>query len=796
MEKGREFWNGIGGFVEDGREYEIVLENGVTPPAPWCNVVANPDFGFTASETGAGVTWAYNSRENKLTPWSNDPVRDPAGEAIYVRDAMTGRVMTPMSLGRKDRGAYRARHGFGYSAFFHEEGGLRQRARAFVPVSDAVKIWDLQLENASGRELRLSVTYYAEWVLGTDRAATGPYLVTSFDNRHGYLYAENVYSPLFREHRAFLFADAPLEGYTGDRQEVLGRGGSVEYPGGLEDTLSSAVGVGLDACGAIQLSVRMAPGETRRLTLGLGYAPDGETAAALCRKYRSAANVDKALEEVRQHWDGILSAVRVKTCDRAMDILLNGWLLYQTVACRLYARTAFYQNGGAFGFRDQLQDAMALVFARPDMLRAQLLRASSRQFPEGDVQHWWHPPTGVGVRTRITDDMLWLPYAAAHYIQATGDIGLLREETPFISGPQLAEGQHDMMFTPEVSGETATLYEHCKRAIARTGLGAHGLPLIGGGDWNDGMDEVGIEGKGESVWLAWFHYAVLDAFIPLAALMGDRAYADGLTVEKARLKENIEANAWDGAWYLRAFYDDGSKLGSHENQEARIDSISQSWAVLSGAGDPGRAKQAFQSAMEHLVLEEEGVSLLLTPPFDKTPQNPGYIKDYHPGIRENGGQYTHGAIWLAIAAARLGEARAAQRLFTYLNPITRTLDPDSVAKYEKEPYVMAADVYYQAPRTGRGGWSWYTGSGGWMYQGLLLHFLGLRREGDSLFVRACVPADFGEYEIRYRYYSTTFVIAVRPLPQGQAQPDETRIRLRDDGQEHRIEVEIGCGAGV
>ncbi|HSK67770.1 MAG TPA: hypothetical protein VLA21_00750 [Candidatus Limnocylindria bacterium] len=789
---GMEFFNGFGGFVNGGKEYEIVMDGGTAPPAPWINVVANPDFGFTVSEAGAGVTWAYNSRENKITPWSNDPVRDPAGEAIYVRDAMTGRVMTPTSLGRRDRGAYRVRHGFGYSLFFHEEAGLRQRARVFTPAHDMVKLWELELENVSGREMQLQVTYYAEWVMGTDRSATGPYVVTAFDNRREFLSARNVYSQHFRPNRAFIFADAPLGGYSGDRQEVLGRGGSTQYPEGLEETLSNNVGVGMDACGAIQVPVRLAAGETRRLLLGMGYAPDEEAAGALCDKYRKPARVARAFAQMQSHWEDVLGAVQVETSDRAMDILLNGWLLYQTVSCRLYARTAFYQNGGAFGFRDQLQDSMALVYARPDMLRAQLLMASSRQFLEGDVQHWWHPPTGVGVRTRITDDLLWLPYVAAAYVRATGDTGVLREQTPFLLGPQLAEGQHDMMFVPEVTKEKDTLYGHCRRAIARAGMGERGMPLIGGGDWNDGMDRVGIGGRGESVWLAWFYYAVLDAFIPLAETMGERAYADELTVEKARLRESIEASAWDGEWYLRAFYDDGSKLGSHENEEARIDSISQSWSVISGAGRPERARRAFASAMEHLVLEEEGVSLLLTPPFDKTPQNPGYIKDYHPGIRENGGQYTHGAIWLAISAVLLGEAGTAHRLFTYLNPIRRTADEEGARKYEKEPYVMAADVYYEAPYTGRGGWSWYTGSAGWMYQGLLAHFLGLRREGDSIYVSGCVPEGFGGYTIRYRYRSATYVLTVQPLSDPAAQPEETRIRLRDDGQEHRITVESAC----
>ncbi|NLW20063.1 MAG: hypothetical protein GXY84_01625 [Clostridiales bacterium] len=783
-----EFFNGYGGFARDGREYHIHLNGDAQPPAPWINVISNPQFGFTVSHMGGGFTWAGNSRENKLTPWSNDPVMDPPGEAVLIRDEDSGRVIHPLPLGRPLRGDYEVRHGFGYSSFHHERAGLKQDLRLFAAVEDPVKLWELALNNTGEGVRRLSVTLYVEWVLGTDRSATQPYLVTGFDKDNACLTARNVYSQLYPGQQAFLFASEPLSGYTGDRQEVLGRGGSLTYPRGLEDGLRQSVGVGFDACGALQVRVDLQPGERRELVFGMGFAPSQDI-PALCRHYRGLEDAREAFHQVERHWEDLLGAVQVQTPDRRMDILLNGWLMYQNIACRLYARTAFYQNGGAFGFRDQLQDSMALIHTAPQVFRAQLLKAAARQFTEGDVQHWWHPPTGVGVRTRITDDLHWLPFTTAFYIKATGDWQVLGEEVPFITGPQLEEGQHDAMFLPDITQEKANLYQHCKRAIARARYSERGLPLMGGGDWNDGMDHVGIKGKGESVWLGWFLYAVLEAFIPLAQHMGEEGYANSLRLGMARLQESLEAHAWDGAWYLRAFHDEGGQLGSHNNLECRIDSISQSWSILSGAAGQERARQAFHSALEHLVLFEEGVSLLLTPPFDSSPQYPGYIMDYQPGIRENGGQYTHAAIWLAISAVRLGEYEQARRLFDILNPIWHSRDRAQADLYEKEPYVMAADLYYQAPRTGRGGWSWYTGSAGWMYQGLLFHFLGLQKEGDTLLIAPGVPAEFGDYTIRYRYGASLYSIHVRCNPRGPAPREQARIRLRDDGQEHEITIE-------
>ena len=786
------FFNDFGGFSQDGREYILHLNGDNRPPAPWINVIANPKFGFSVSETGAGSTWAFNSRENKVTPWSNDPVCDKASESIYIRDNVTGNIMTPMSLGRTDRGNYKVRHGFGYSVFHHEEGGLKQELRVFASSKDPVKVWELDLDNASGRELSLTLTYYVEWVLGVERNQTNPYIVTAFNNHQEYLSAENVYNQIYRQYRGFIFSSDQVIGYTGDRQEVLGRGGCVQHPLGLDGALSNTTGVGLDSCGAIQTTVKLRPGEQRHIVFGLGYSNDADEIHSLCSKYKDVERTNQEFAAMQAYWEDTLGKVQVQTADKAVNFMLNGWLLYQTISCRMFARAAFYQCGGAYGFRDQLQDGMALVYAQPEMLREQILMASARQYLEGDVQHWWHPPTGIGVRTRISDDLLWLPFVTSSYITSTGDYGILDEERPYIRAPLLEENQHDMMFVPEISNAKDSLYNHCKKAIQYVRFGERGLPLMGGGDWNDGMNEVGIKGLGESVWLAWFFYTVLDQFIPLSQHMKDASFADTLYAMKATLRENIEKNAWDGEWYLRAFYDDGTKLGSRENDECRIDSISQSWSVLSGAGQQDRAQIAMGSAWKHLVNEKESVSLLLTPPFDKTTKNPGYIKDYYPGVRENGGQYTHAAVWLAIAAVLQGDSRRAYSLFSMLNPINFTANREDALRYEKEPYVMSGDISYMAPYTGRGGWSWYTGSAGWMYQGLMKYFLGLRIEGDSIYLCPCVPDIFGDYTIRYHYKSSTYIFDVKVVMDKAAASEGSRIKLKNDGQEHHIMIESVC----
>ncbi|PWJ51499.1 GH36-type glycosyl hydrolase domain-containing protein [Faecalicatena contorta] len=793
-----EFFNGFGAFTCEGREYEILLEGDNRPPAPWINVVSNKSFGFQISESGGGFTWSTNSRENKLTPWSNDPVSDSASEAIYIMDEITGEVMTPMSLGRSDRGIYRVRHGFGYSRFLHEEALIDQELTVFTPLDESLKLWSLKLTNRSDKVKYLSLTYYVEWVIGTQREHTNPYILTTYDNEHECLYAKNIYTMNFQNNYSYLFSSETIAGYTGDRQEFLGRRGSIREPRGAEVKLSCNTGVCYDPCGAIQVSIAIQPQESKTVLFGLGQSSSFGEIYKMKDKYREAAAADKELDRVRAYWDGLLGTVQVKTKDRTVDILVNGWLLYQTVSCRIQARAGFYQCGGAYGYRDQLQDALSLLFTDSSFLRRQILIACSRQFEEGDVQHWWHPPMGTGVRTRITDDLLWLPYCTAAYIRSTGDATILKETVPYIKGPMLKEEQQEAMFIPEISQCSDNVYNHCKKAIDRTCFGEHGLPLMGGGDWNDGMNEVGMLGKGESVWLAWFLYTVLGDFIPLCNQEDDGAYGRELEEKREALLQNIEEHAWDGEWYLRAFYDDGTKLGSNENDECRIDSISQSWSVISKGAKEERAKTAMQSAWRYLVKEEEALSLLLAPPFNKTNKNPGYIKNYIPGIRENGGQYTHAAAWLAIAASMQQDYQMAQTLFTILNPIHVTQDRKDVLRYEKEPYVMTADISLSPPYTGRGGWSWYTGSAGWMYQGLLSWFLGIRKEGNELIIDPATPASFGEFSIEYKYGGSLYEISVESRSKGRLTTEAVtvddrliqgnRVLLEDDGKIHRIIV--------
>ncbi|WP_124065422.1 hypothetical protein [Clostridium sp. E02] len=793
-----EFFNGFGAFACGGREYEILLDGENRPPAPWINVISNKEFGFQISETGAGFTFHTNSRENKLTPWSNDPVSDQASEAIYVLDEMSGEVMTPMSLGRRDRGTYRVRHGFGYSKFFHEELQIDQELTVFTPLNESLKLWNLKLTNHSDKVKYLSLTYYVEWVLGTQREQTSPYILSSYDNEHEYLYAKNIYTMNFQNNYAYLFSSEMIVGYTGNRQEFLGQKGSILEPEGAEIKLSNNTGVGFDPCGAVQVSVAIQPQESKTVLFGLGQNTSLEEISEIRNKYKDVEAAQRELLQVRAHWDQLLGTVSVKSNDRAIDILVNGWLLYQSISCRIQARAAFYQCGGAYGYRDQLQDTLALLLADSSILRRQILIACSRQFEEGDVQHWWHPPMGVGVRTKISDDLLWLPYCTAAYIKSTGDFGILKEQVSYLKGPLLKEEQHEIMFIPEISDQKESVYDHCKKTIDRTYFGEHGLPLMGGGDWNDGMNEVGIKGKGESVWLAWFFYTVLEEFIPLCVKEGDEDYGQNLEKIQKDLLQNIEENAWDGEWYLRAFYDDGTKLGSKENDECKIDSISQSWSVISNGAKEDRAKAAIESAWRYLVREEDALSLLLFPPFDKTSKNPGYIKNYIPGIRENGGQYTHAAVWLAIATSKLKDTEMAQKLFHLLNPIHVTQNKKDAIRYEKEPYVMTADISLSPPYTGRGGWSWYTGSAGWMYQGLLNWFLGIRKEGNELIIDPATPSSFGDYTVKYLYGSSVYEIRIESRKKGVLTTEEitvddkriqgNRVNLTDDGQTHKIIV--------
>jgi cellobiose phosphorylase len=797
------FFNGIGGFTRDGREYVITTSPGRRSPAPWVNVLANPHFGTVVSESGPAYTWSENAHEARLTPWSNDPVSDPAGETFYLRDEESGQIWCPTPLPIPSGAPHVTRHGFGYTVFEHTLFGIRSELVTYVAIDAPVKFWRCRIRNDSGRPRRLSVTGYVEWVLGDLRSKAAMHVVTELDPVTGAILARNAFGEAFAGKIAFFAVDSPVQTVTGDRTEFIGRNRSLENPAALRRTrLSDRVGAVLDPCAAIQAPLELAPGEERELTFTMGVGRSADQAHGLVQQFAAPGAANLALEAVWRHWTEILGAVQLDTGDASLDLLANGWLVYQTTACRLWGRSGFYQSGGAFGFRDQLQDTMALVHTQPALLREHLLRAAGRQFPEGDVQHWWHPPSGRGVRTHCSDDFLWLPLAAARYVRATGDHGVLDELAPFVEGRDLSAEEDSYYDLPTRSDETATLYDHCARAIRHAlERGEHGLPLIGTGDWNDGMNLVGHQGRGESVWLGFFLHQVVEDFGGIATERGDAAFARLCTDVAIRLRASLEL-AWDGGWYRRAYFDDGTPLGSAANQECRIDAISQSWAVLSGAADPDRCRMAMAAVDQHLVRSEDGIIKLLDPPFDRSELDPGYIKGYVPGVRENGGQYTHAAIWTVMAFAALGDGRRAWELLRLINPVNHGRDPATVERYRVEPYVIAADVYGAAPHVGRGGWTWYTGSAGWFYRLIVESFVGLRREPEALRFEPCLPPDWAGFKVRYRYGSTYYQIQLRPGPaesgvavvvDGAAQP-EPRLPLVDDRREHVVEVRIAAVA--
>ncbi len=789
------YFNGLGGFTQDGREYAIYLKPGGTTPAPWANVMANRDFGTVVTESGLGCTWRGNSQMNRLTPWHNDPVTDPQSEAIYLRDDQSGAVWTPTPLPIRENDAYRARHGQGYTAFEHNSHAIGQELTVFVPVTgdgsgDPVKVCRLRLRNDSGRQRRLTVAYFAEWVLGSVREDQQTHIQTAFDQPSGAILATQCWNGHYSGYPAFAAASPRATSYSGDRMHFLGRNNTAARPAAMRgESLDRRTGAGLDPAAALQLSVTIDPGNQMEVTFLLGQGDNVDAVREIVGRYSNPEQVEAALTATRRWWDSRLGVVQVRTPLLSVDLLLNRWLVYQTLSCRFWARAALYQSSGAFGFRDQLQDSMALLYAAPELARNHILASAARQFREGDVQHWWHSETGMGVRTRCSDDLVWLPFVVAQYVQVTGDAAILDEQIPFIEGPILEPKEQERMFVPAVSLDVATLWEHCRRALDRAGpLGVHELPLFGNGDWNDGMNRVGAEGRGESTWLAWFLCSVLKSFADLT----EGRHPEIAAAWRRRATDiaaSMERSGWDGEWYLRGFFDNGSPLGSRTCTEAQIDSLPQSWAVISGSANPARAKVAMKSADQLLASDRDRLVRLFTPPFDHSEPHPGYIMGYPRGLRENGGQYTHGALWLALAWARMGDGSASVRLLNMMNPVEDSRDPKTAARYRGEPYVVAADVSAPPANAGRAGWTWYTGSAGWMYRVWMEEVLGFRLRGDQLSIAPVIPDDWNGFELTYRYLSTVYEIDVRRADSNET-PINSSIQLVDDGETHKVTVWI------
>ncbi len=806
---GLQFFNGVGGFSAGGEEYRCELGGGQVTPAPWVNVIANPHFGFLVSAMGAGNTYSVNSREYQLTPWSNDPVSEPPGEAFFLQDLDSGALWCPTALPVQDPGLrFGCSHGQGYSRFDVQAQDIDTELLQFVPLQDAVKISRLRLTNRSDRPRRLSVTGYLDWVLGDQRQKTALHLLTERDADSGALWARNPWNTGFPGRIAFFDMGGLQERFTTDRSEFLGRHGSLSAPRALlgHHRLSGRVGGGFDTCAVLQREIRLAPGERVDLVFLLGDAASESEARELLRRYRPA-DTDAQLAAVRDFWDRTLGTVQVKTPEPALDLMLNRWLLYQTLACRIWARAGFYQASGAYGFRDQLQDVMTMCATHPSITRAHLLAAAARQFEPGDVQHWWLPSSGLGVRTRIADNRIWLPYVTLHYLRVTADQGVLEEDLPFLGGPALRSDQHEEVTIPPLSGTSASLYEHCARALdISLSVGPHGLPLFGTGDWNDGMNRVGAEGRGESTWMAWFLNATLLAFAPVAEGRGDTARATRWREHAARLAAAVEREAWDGAWYRRGYYDDGAPLGSSQSDECRIDSIAQSWGVISGAADQARVARAMDEVDARLVDREHDLIRLFTPAFDRSAHDPGYVKGYPSGLRENGGQYTHGAVWSVLAFTRLGDGDRAGELLSMINPVHHADTAERMDRYKVEPYVLCADLYTAPGHVGRGGWTWYTGSAGWLYRTALEGLLGFEVLDRQISIEPCIPRRWTGYRVSYQRGDTRHLIHISN-PQGvnrgirsvtvdggavhTAPATRALLPVFEDGRTHHIEIILG-----
>jgi cyclic beta-1,2-glucan synthetase len=792
------FNNGIGGFAKDGAEYKMLLSKNKTTPAPWVNVIANPNFGSVVSESGSAYTWAVNAHSYRITPWSNDPVSDMGGEAFYLRNEISGQFWSLSPFPAASDEPYLTTHGFGYSGFEHNKDGISTEMTVFVDKDLPVKFVVIKIKNLSGQECKLSCTGYLDIVLGDLRSKTGMHILSEYDVNTGALFFKNRYNSSFAERVSYFKVNSKHITYTTDRAEFIGRNRNLNYPEAMKRTkLSGRTGAGMDTCAAIQAQFDLLDGGEKVLIFQLGNEVNQSAVVDLINNFNTTEYVLRSLDEVKNYWKNTLQRIQVSTPDIALNLLANGWLAYQNMCCRIFARSGFYQSGGAFGFRDQLQDILSVLISRPEIAKQQILLSASRQFIEGDVQHWWHPPEGRGVRTRCSDDLLWLPYAVTRYISVTGDRQILLEEVNFLESRELHPGEESLYDLPAISPHHGTIFEHCIRAIKRSlEFGEHGLPLIGSGDWNDGMDRVGLHGKGESVWLGFFLYDILMGFAPIAKDFGDINFANLCLDEAKTLQKNLETEAWDGEWFKRAWMDDGSELGSSESPECRIDAIAQSWSVLSDAAGAERQLQAMESLDKHLVRRDIRLIQLLDPPFDDNGPNPGYIRGYVPGVRENGGQYSHAAIWALIAFAKLGQRDKVYELFSLIQPVSHGSDPERLKVYKVEPYVMAADVYANGSHKGRGGWTWYTGSSGWMYQFIVHALLGINQEIDKLVFKPCFPLDWPKITATYKFRSSTYHLTIFQFDSenpswwkiDQQKGLGNSIQMNDDGLEHIVEL--------
>jgi cyclic beta-1,2-glucan synthetase len=790
-------FNGLGGFNAEG-EYEIRLEGEELPPTPWTNVIANPSAGFMSSESGFGVAWAVNSSYFRLTPWENDPVSDEPGEAIYLRDEESGDLWTATPAPIREKTQYVTRHGAGYTIFEHTHDGIVTSLRAGMAETDPVKIQLLSITNSGSTEKRLTITSYVDLLLGTDRERTQGHVQMEMRAGESTMLASNTFDFEYASQVAFAAVSEELSSFTTSRRSFIGRNGSLSSPAGLNSELDKNE-TGSEPCAAMQMRITLGPGETREITIILGSVTGRSEAITLASRYKHPQQGKAELERSKAAWRKRLDTIKVTTPEPTFDLIVNQWALYQALSCRMWGRIALYQSSGAYGFRDQLQDSMAFVYAEQKLARDHIVFASSRQFEEGDVQHWWHPDSGRGVRTHFADDLIWLTFVINHYLRVTGDTSILDEVTPYVTMRLLEEDEDEIFDVPAISTRTDTVYTHCVRALRRAcTAGAHGLPLIRGGDWNDGMNRVGVDGKGESIWLAWFLCKTLREFAQYAKARGDSETVSWLESTADAYNAAVESTSWDGEWYRRAYYDDGAPLGSHTNTECAIDSIAQSWSVISKAGDPERSVQAMQSFEKHLVREDARLLMLLTPSFNEGSHDPGYIRGYLPGVRENGAQYTHAAIWSVLATAMLGHGDRAFELFQMINPVTHALTPEAVSTYKVEPYVVAADVYTAEGHLGRGGWTWYTGSASWLYRVGLEAILGFNKIGHTLVVDPCIPSSWAEFTIEYRHGSTLYSIKVknpagveRGVISTTVDGVEGPIDLVDDGRRREVAVTLG-----